>query len=70
MFTKVKNRVSAAEEIMRALEWNKKNALDTIKVQESDPSEWSDSVIAESRALLDAIDAVEEALQKFVKNAM
>lgn len=70
MFTNLKNRVSAAEEIMRELEWKKQNALDTIKAHENEPLEWSDSVIAESKAVLDGIEAVEKALAKFVKEAM
>ncbi len=70
MFTILKNRVSAAEEIMRELEWKKQNAYDTIKAHESDPVEWSESVIAESKALLEGIDAVEKALARFVKEAM
>lgn len=70
MFTNLKNRVSAAETIMHDLEWTKKNAYDTIKAHEDEPLEWSESVIAETKALLDGIEAVEKALAKFVKEAM
>lgn len=67
MFTEMRNRLDAAMEIMCALRYMREDVDSSIELYSDEDNEWSKENLAKYKASKQALETVEKALEKFVK---
>lgn len=67
MFTEMRNRLDAAMEIMQALRYMRDDVDSSIELYSGSDDEWSRENLARYKTSKQALETVEKALEKFVK---